>query len=77
MSRCNIRQGLRDCRELRGLSQSELAERTGLKPSAISHFETGQRAPSLANLVRLADALDVPLDTLCLRSRVSVFEPTA
>jgi transcriptional regulator with XRE-family HTH domain len=77
MSRWNIRQGLRDCRELRGLSQTELAERTGLKPSAISHFETGQRAPSLANLIRLADALDVPLDTLCLRSRAGVFEPTA
>jgi transcriptional regulator with XRE-family HTH domain len=42
-----------------------------LKPSAVSHFETGRRSPSLGNLIRLADALDVSLDVLCLRRGAS------
>jgi transcriptional regulator with XRE-family HTH domain len=71
VSHWNIRQGLRECRELRGYSQTDLAARTGLKPSAVSHFETGNRVPSLGNLIRLADALDVSLDTLCLRRGAS------
>jgi transcriptional regulator with XRE-family HTH domain len=56
---------LRHAREtLRKLSQSELAERAGLQPSAISHFETGRRSPSFDNLKHLADALDVTTDYL-------------
>lgn len=55
---------LRAARELRKLSQSELAERAGFQPSAVSHFETGRRSPSFDNLKRLADALDVTTDYL-------------
>jgi transcriptional regulator with XRE-family HTH domain len=47
---------------LRGLKQADLAERTGLKQSAISHFECGRRLPSMKNLVRLADALECSAD---------------
>jgi len=59
---------LRNVRETRKLSQSELAERAGLQPSAISHFETGKRAPSFENLVRLANALAVSIDFLLGRA---------
>ncbi|GIK23627.1 MAG: hypothetical protein BroJett005_30410 [Ignavibacteriota bacterium] len=55
---------LRAARELRKLSQSDLAERAGFQPSAVSHFETGRRSPSFDNLKRLADALDVTTDYL-------------
>ena len=55
---------LRSAREHRQLSQSELATRAGLQPSAVSHFETGRRSPSFDNLKRLADALDVTTDYL-------------
>jgi transcriptional regulator with XRE-family HTH domain len=41
---------LREARELRDLSQSELAERAKLQPSAISHFESGTRKPLLITL---------------------------
>jgi len=57
-------QRLRHARELRKLSQSDIAQRTGLQPSAVSHFETSRRAPSFDNLKRLADALDVTTDYL-------------
>ncbi len=55
---------LRTAREYRGLSQGELAKRSTLQPSAISHFETGTRKPSFDNLRILADTLDVTTDFL-------------
>jgi transcriptional regulator with XRE-family HTH domain len=45
-----------------------LAKKTGLQPSAVSHFETGERAPSFENLRRLADALSVSIDYLLGRA---------
>ena len=57
-------QRLRAAREIRGLDQGDLAQRTGLHASAISHFETGGRKPSFDNLKRLADALTVTTDYL-------------
>lgn len=55
---------LRQAREKKLLSQAELAEKTGFQPSAISHFESGRRAPSFDNLRKLADALSVTIDFL-------------
>lgn len=63
---------LREARDLKKLSQGDLAEKSGLQPSAISHFETGKRAPSFDNLKRLADALAVSVDYLLGRNA----EPT-
>lgn len=66
---------LRHAREYRGLTQGELAERAGLQPSAISHFETGARKPSFDNLRLLADTLDVTTDYLL--GRVADFKELA
>jgi transcriptional regulator with XRE-family HTH domain len=55
---------LASIRQIRGLSQSDLAKRTGLKPSAVSHFETGRRLPAIHNLKVLCDALDISADYL-------------
>ena len=60
----HFRQRLRAGRELRDLSQGQLAERAKLQASAVSHFETGGRKPSFDNLRRLADALEVTTDYL-------------
>jgi transcriptional regulator with XRE-family HTH domain len=59
---------LRKARERRNLKQSELAERAGLQAAAVSHFETGRRAPSFDNLRRLADTLNVTTDYLIGRA---------
>jgi transcriptional regulator with XRE-family HTH domain len=59
---------LRAARESRKMSQSDLAREADLQPSAISHFETGRRSPSFANLKALADALKVTTDYLIGRS---------
>jgi transcriptional regulator with XRE-family HTH domain len=55
---------LRSAREVRGLSQSELAAKAGLPASSISHFEAGSRKPSFDNLRRLAMALEASTDYL-------------
>ena len=49
---------LRSCRQSAGLSQQELAERSGLSVRAISDLERGRtRFPYQDSLARLADAL--------------------
>jgi transcriptional regulator with XRE-family HTH domain len=51
-------------REQRCLTQAELGAKAGIAPGAVSHFETGQRLPSLESIVRLADALECSVDFL-------------
>lgn len=58
----------RTIRERRGLTQVALGQRAGMAPASISHFETGQRVPSLESLVKLADALGVSVDELIGRA---------
>ena len=55
---------LKSIREMQRLSQADLAKKTGLQTSAISHFETGGREPSLSNFTALVRALKVPADML-------------
>lgn len=64
----NFGSRLKKVRESRGLSQGDLAKKTGLQPSAVSHFETSTRSPSFDNLRRLADALNVSTDYLLGRT---------
>jgi len=59
-----LRENLSRFRELRNLTQSELGKRAGFAAASISHFETGQRVPSVESLVKLADALEVSVDAL-------------
>lgn len=55
---------LRFAREMRGLQQKEFAKLLEVDPSFVSLFENGKRKPSLDNLVRLADTLNVSIDWL-------------
>lgn len=59
---------LRTAREMRSLSQAELAAKTGLPPSSIAHFEGGKRKPSFDNLRKLSEALEVSTDYLLGRT---------
>jgi transcriptional regulator with XRE-family HTH domain len=49
---------LRELRTAAGLTQRELAKRSGTSSAAISNFEAGNNAPTLGTLVRLADAIE-------------------
>lgn len=55
---------IRECRESKGLSKTDLSEKTGLTIAAISQFESGERAPSMESLKKLADALEISVDYL-------------
>lgn len=55
-------------RNSRDLSQAELAQKAGLQPAAIGHFERDRRKPSFANVRALAKALNVSSDYLLGRS---------
>lgn len=51
-------------RREKGMSQEALAFEAGLHRTFVAHVERQARNISLDNLVRLADALDVPVHTL-------------
>lgn len=51
-------------RELRKISQTELAKKANIPASSISHFEGGTRKPSFDNLRRIANVLAVSTDYL-------------
>lgn len=55
---------LRAARDLRKWNQGELAEKAGMPPSSIAHFESGSRKPSFDTLRRLANTLEVTTDYL-------------
>ena len=57
-------QRLRAARIKREMSQGDLAAKAGLPPASISHFESGARKPSFANLRRLAQVLNASTDYL-------------
>ena len=50
-------QRLRKRRTERGISQDELADRTGIHPTAIGRLERGLREPRLKTILRLAEGL--------------------
>ncbi|MDX6654582.1 MAG: hypothetical protein QOH18_1292 [Solirubrobacterales bacterium] len=50
--------------QARKLSQENLADRAGIHRTQISLLESGRRQPLLETVVRLAGALDVPVETL-------------
>ena len=55
---------LREARTAQGMTQAMVAERAGLPPSLISHYESGRRCPAAWNLATLADTLHVRSDYL-------------
>ncbi len=45
-----------------GLSQRALAARVGMKQPVIARLESGETEPKLSTLLRLAEALQTPID---------------
>ncbi len=61
-------------RKDRNLSQAMLAEMAGLKPPAISQYESGVRSPNFESLVKLSNALGVPSDYLLMGENAPLYE---
>lgn len=56
-----IIQAMIDARKLKGITQKELSERTGIAQGDISKLENGNGNPSIKTLQRLASAMDMSL----------------
>lgn len=50
---------LRESREKLGLTQEQVAERSGVHATEVSRIEGGKRDPKVSTLERLAEALEV------------------
>ncbi len=55
---------LRRRRQAAGLSQEQLADRTGLHPTEISRLERAAREPRLGTMLKLAKGLDIGVEKL-------------
>lgn len=55
---------VRSRREGLGMSQYELAQKSGLRPEVVSRIETGKSGASLASLHKLAPILGLSIDEL-------------
>lgn len=53
-----------ETRKAAGLSQDQLADAIGMERRSIQRYEGGTRDPRFTDLVRIADALGVPLAEL-------------
>lgn len=60
-----FRSRLRKYREAAGLSQWEVYEATGIRPTTIAQYETGRSVPPIWNLLKLAETLGFSIDVLC------------
>lgn len=56
--RRDLRGALRVARELRGLSQADVARAVGVSPNTVARWERGERRPSGAARARLQDWID-------------------
>lgn len=61
---------LRKIRKAKGISQLKLAMDLNTSQNTISRYETGEREPGIAELIRLADYFDVSVDYLLERTDI-------
>ena len=59
---------LRQERESNHLTQRDMAERIGITQPSYIRYENGKSEPTLENLVRIAEILDVSIDYLLGKS---------
>lgn len=58
-------QMIKKVRQAAGMTQQELADRLGISYVGVSQWETDKRNPKQDTLVRIANALNVPVSYLC------------
>lgn len=66
----SIGRRIREVRKERGWTQAQLAEKSGIEPSNISHIERAATKLSLPTMVNIANALEVTLDELAYGSLI-------
>lgn len=59
---------LKELRERRHMSQVFLGMELGMNQNTISRYETGEREPGIAELIKIADYFNVSIDYLVGRT---------
>lgn len=59
---------LKEIRKSKGISQLKLALELNTNQNTISRYETGEREPGIAELIKIADYFDVSVDYLLERT---------
>jgi transcriptional regulator with XRE-family HTH domain len=62
---------IKHLREARGMSQSALADRLGVRPPSVWKLERGLQNPSYSTLDKLADIFDCTMDEVMGRKSAS------
>lgn len=57
----SIGEQIKAMRQIRGLTQKELAEKCSMADSAVRKYESGKIVPKIEMLKRIADALEMPV----------------
>ncbi len=70
-----IKERLKSARRMRGLSVRELAALAGVSHETISRYERGVMKPSSTVLIRIARALDLPIEYFLRPSTISLIIP--
>ena len=60
----NFSKNLKIIRENKKISQQEIADKIGVDRSAISYWESGKAEPTMGNVVKVAEVLDVDIISL-------------
>lgn len=60
----NFNENLKEARIKSGLSQKEVSENIGVAKSTYSLYESGNREPNVNAIKKIADVLNVSVDTL-------------
>src|SRR5947207_13381462 len=66
ISKTQLGHAVRQIREMRGYSQSLLAQKAGLQPNTVALIERGERGVSLDAVNKLATALAIPAGCLTM-----------
>lgn len=67
---------LQQLMEEKGITPTELAERTGIALSHISQLRHGQRSPARKTLLKISEAMDVTIDVLLSKTERPAYRPT-
>ncbi|HME04819.1 MAG TPA: helix-turn-helix transcriptional regulator [Solirubrobacteraceae bacterium] len=70
-------QAVRELRRERGIAQEALAMKSGLNRGYFGDVERGERNVSLANILKIADALELPASTILARAERLLQAPPA
>ncbi len=64
MNNNNIGKNIKNYRLLKGWTQDQLANKSGLSKNAIYNYENGKRSPNIKIIYQIADALEIEHDKI-------------